>query len=218
MVYSQSWDSIYRQHLIFLWGCHNLKSFQATGCLHWCHFTPLCPYMGRMHIWQTMFCASPLADLNENQLMWKACYLEMTSSFPINLSLSCCLFLRLAVLWFFYSPSHSSCKGTVTFVNFHHCKLMHSSTKSMCFSHDLISCYDSHRTQQAEENEKVTWVLLSFWTPPPFFPNFSFIQVDFSCSPRWTVPPGLPQRCFAEHSERACWALTERPWDLGGVY
>lgn len=30
---------------------------------------PLWPYMATLHIWKTVFRASPLADLNENQLM-----------------------------------------------------------------------------------------------------------------------------------------------------
>lgn len=85
--------------------------FKATSGLHrylhredhCCHLTPLCPYMARMHIWETFFCVSPLADLNENQLMWKTCYLKMTS-FPINLSLSCFLFLSSTVWSLSQSP------------------------------------------------------------------------------------------------------------------
>lgn len=126
VVYSQSWDSIYRQHLIFLWGCHNFKSFWATGCLHWCHLTPLCPYMGRMHIWQTIFLC-----VSSRWLKWKPADVKgmrlkddiiiSNQSLPLSLSLSppCS-----AVI--IYSPSHSSRKGTVTFVNFHHCELVYT--------------------------------------------------------------------------------------------
>lgn len=70
-----------------------------------------------------------------------------------------------------YSPSHSSRKRTATFVNFHHCELMHSCTHSMCFSHDLISCYDSHsKHNPASRGEgKSNLCSAKLLTSPPFF-------------------------------------------------
>lgn len=62
------------------------------------------------HIWRNctfgniFFHVSPLADLNENQLMWKACNLKMTS-FPINLSLT--FASQQYSVWIVYSQSHS---------------------------------------------------------------------------------------------------------------
>lgn len=162
-------------------------------------------YGQNAHLADYILCVSPLADLNENQLTWKACYLKMTSSFQINLSLSCCLFLRLAVLWLF------------TLQVTHHARerlLLSTSTTANSCTRVHTAC--ANTTQRAEVKEKVTCILLNFY-PPLFFLTF-FIQASRACSPHWTVPPGLPQRYFAEHSERACWALTERPWDSGGVY
>lgn len=158
-----------------------MSSFKATSgfqlCLHredhCCHLTPLCPYMARMHIWQTIFLwVSPPADLNENQLMWKACYLKMTSSFPINLSLSRCLFLSSTVLWLFtlqviHQKRH---KGRVTLVNFHHCECVH------LYLHTLQSWVDkliwvARQIQQGETSWRKTQVLCYAFQPFTFMSN-----------------------------------------------
>lgn len=88
-------------------------------------------------------CLSSLADLNENQLMWEACNLKMTSSFPINLALSRFLCLSSTKLWLFILE--------VTHHKRHKTGESNASQLTpprvcvcVCINHELISWYDSH--------------------------------------------------------------------------
>lgn len=113
-----------------------------------CSIVPLYGYNAHLGNFFFFFLrVSPLADLNENQLMWKACNLKMTSSFPINPRLSQLLFLSSGALWLFilevtHQKRH---KGrVVTLANLHRCECARPSAHSVRFNQGLISWYDSH--------------------------------------------------------------------------
>lgn len=106
---------------------------------HCCHLTlvSLCPNMATLHIWRSLFSphVSPLADLNENQLMLKECNIKMTSSFPINLSppntlsfsavkWSDCLFSR-------WLTTEDTRLGSVTLAKLHHSESVPAYTRPL---------------------------------------------------------------------------------------
>lgn len=79
--------------------CHVLKSlegsisvFKGESLLSSCHSCSIVPIYGyNPHLGNYFLCVSPLTDLNEKQLMRKACNLNMTSLFSITFSaVQCC--------------------------------------------------------------------------------------------------------------------------------